>query len=310
MAWVFPGQGSQQVGMGKALAERYPVAAGAFDEASDALGFDLRALCWDGPQDQLDLTANAQPAIVTTSVAALRAAMEEGLLGTGESGPADPVCLGHSVGEYSALVAAGALELADAVRLVRRRGELMQTASAGGMAAIIGLEVDAIERAIAGTGAVVANDNAPGQVVISGSTESLETATAGLKAVGAKRVIPLRVSGAFHSPLLREIAPELRSAIDGARWSALRLRVIANVDAEVHEHARDFPELLERQVWSPVRWVASVRRAAAEGADTFIEFGAGNVLTGLVTRILPGVRAMNVSDPPTLDAALPLLRGM
>jgi len=309
MAWVFPGQGSQQVGMGKALAERYPVAAHAFDEASEALGFDLRALCWDGPQDQLDLTANAQPAIVTTSVAALRAALEEGPMDAGKHTAADTLCLGHSVGEYSALVAAGALELADAVRLVRRRGELMQTASAGGMAAVIGLEVDAIERAIAGTAAVVANDNAPGQVVISGASDALEAATAALKAAGAKRVIPLRVSGAFHSPLLRDIAPELRHAIDGARWSALRLRVIANVDAEVHERARDFPELLERQVWSPVRWVASVRRAAAEGADTFIEFGAGSVVTGLVTRILPGTKAISIGDPPSLATAVALLRG-
>lgn len=290
--------------MGKALAERYPVAARAFDEASEALGFDLRAMCWDGPQDRLDLTANAQPAIVTTSVAAWRSAMEEGLLGAGGREDPDTLCLGHSVGEYSALVAAGSLELTDAVKLVRRRGELMQTAAAGGMAAIIGLDADVIAAAIASTGAVVANDNAPGQVVISGATDALEAATSALKAAGAKRVVPLRVSGAFHSPLLRDIAPELRQAIDGARWSALRLRVIANVDADVHEHARDFPELLERQVWSPVRWVESVRRAAAEGAEVFIEFGAGKVVSGLVTRILPEARTANVSDPASLEAAL------
>jgi [acyl-carrier-protein] S-malonyltransferase len=204
-------------------------------------------------------------------------------------------------------VAAGALELADAVRLVRTRGELMQTAAAGGMAAVIGLDADAIAAAIASTGAVVANDNAPGQVVISGATDALEAATSALKAAGAKRVLPLRVSGAFHSPLMRDIAPDLRRAIDGARWSALRLRVIANVDAEVHEHARDFPDLLERQVWSPVRWVESVRRAAAERADRFIEFGAGKVVSGLVTRILPEARTANVSDPASLEAALPLL---
>lgn len=290
--------------MGKALAERYPMAAQAFDEASEALGFDLRALCWGGPQDTLDLTANAQPAIVTTSIAALRAARAEGLMAAGSDTAADPLCLGHSVGEYSALVAAGALELPDAVRLVRTRGELMQTAAAGGMAAVIGLDADAIASAIAATGAVVANDNAPGQVVISGATDALEAATSALKAAGAKRVIPLRVSGAFHSPLMRDIAPGLRRAIDGARWSALRLRVIANVDAEVHEHAGDLPDLLERQIWSPVRWVESVRRAAADGADMFIEFGAGKVASGLVTRILPEARTANVSDPASLEATL------
>jgi [acyl-carrier-protein] S-malonyltransferase len=309
MAWVFPGQGSQQVGMGKALAERYPVAARAFDEASEALGFDLRALCWDGPQAELDLTANAQPAIVTTSIAALRAAIDEGLLGASSIEAIDPLCLGHSVGEYSALVAAGALELADAVRLVRRRGELMHTAGAGGMAAVIGLDADAIERAISSTGAVVANDNAPGQVVISGASDAMGAAAAALKDAGAKRVIPLRVSGAFHSPQMRAIAPDLRRALDPARWRALRLSVIANVDAEVHEHARDFPDLLERQVWSPVRWVESVRRAAAAGVTTFIEFGAGDVVTGLVKRILPGTKAISISDPPSLATALPLLRG-
>lgn len=294
--------------MGKALAETYPVASRAFDEASEALRLDLRKLCWEGQQDQLDLTANAQPAIVTTSVAALRAALEEGVLGAGSTETVDPLCLGHSVGEYSALVAAGALELADAVRLVRRRGELMQTAAAGGMAAVIGLDADAIERAIEPTGAVVANDNAPGQVVISGASDAMEAATAVLKGAGAKRVIPLRVSGAFHSPLMRGIAPDLREALDSAPWSALRLRVIANVDGEVHEHARDFPELLERQVWSPVRWVASVRRAAGAGTRTFIEFGAGDVLTGLVKRIAPEMRTASVSDPASLEAALPLLR--
>ena len=285
--------------MGKALAERFPVAARTYEEANEALGADLRALCADGPQDELDRTANAQPAILTTSIAALRAALAEGLAAD------DPLCLGHSLGEFSALVAAGALSLPDAVRLVRRRGELMQAADpSGGMAAVIGLDADAVERAIAGTGLVIANDNAPGQVVISGPLADFGDATTALKSAGAKRVLPLRVSAAFHSPAMRPVAPALREAIEATPFSALRYTVIANVDAEPHEHASEFPLLLERQVWSPVRWVASMRRAHGEGATRFVEFGAGNVLAGLVKRIVPECTAVSVGDPASLEEAL------
>lgn len=298
-AWLFPGQGSQVVGMGKALVERFPVAAATFDEANQALGVDLRALCFDGPQDELDRTANAQPAILTTSIAALRAARAAGLPED------DPICLGHSLGEFSALVAAGALTLPDAVRLVRRRGELMQAADpSGGMAAVIGLDAEAIERAIEGTGLVVANDNAPGQVVVSGPLAGFAAATEALKQAGAKRVLPLRVSAAFHSPAMRAVAPALGQAIAATPFAALRLRVIANVDGEPHEHAADFPALLERQVWSPVRWTASMRRASGEGATHFIEFGAGSVLAGLAKRIVPDATTANVSDPASLEEAL------
>ncbi|HET8569437.1 MAG TPA: ACP S-malonyltransferase [Candidatus Limnocylindria bacterium] len=302
-AWMFPGQGSQVVGMGKQLAERFPVAMRAYHDASEALGLDLRWLCWDAPQGELDRTVNAQPAILVTSIAALRAALEEGL-------PADdPVCLGHSLGEFTALVAAGALELTDAVRLVRRRGELMQAADpSGAMAAVLGLDAPAVEAAIAGTGMVVANDNAPGQVVVSGPAAAMEGSSARLRDAGAKRVVPLRVSAAFHSPAMRDAAPALREVIDATPWSALRYEVIANVDADVHQHAGDFADLLERQVWSPVRWTASMRRAAGEGASLFVEFGAGNVLTGLARRILPEARTANVSDPATLEEALDLVR--
>ena len=298
-AWLFPGQGSQIVGMGKALAERFPAAARAYDEASEALGIDLRALCSDGPQDELDRTANTQPAILTTSIAALRVALDQGL-------PADdPLCLGHSLGEFSALVAAGALSLPDAVRLVRRRGELMQAADpSGGMATVLGLDTDVVERTIAGTHLVVANDNAPGQVVISGPLAAFGDATTALRAAGAKRVLPLRVSAAFHSPAMRPVAPELRTAIAGTPFSALRYTVIANVDAEPHEHASEFPALLEKQVWSRVRWVASMRRARGEGATHFVEFGAGNVLAGLAKRIVVNATTANVSDPASLEEAL------
>lgn len=299
--------------MGRALAERYASAARVFDEASDALGIDLRALCWEGPQTELDRTANAQPAILTTSIAALRATGEA----LGREPPAPIAVAGHSLGEYSAIVAASALSLADAVRLVRRRGELMQAAGSapsgtpgprpGGMLAVIGLDGAAVARAIEGTGLVVANDNAPGQVVVSGPVAAFEGATAALKAVGAKRVLPLRVSAAFHSPAMRAAAPDLVRAIAAASWRPLRYPLIANVDAEVHTDATDLPELLERQVWSPVRWVETVRRAARMGATTFVEFGPGSVLTGLVKRIVPEACTANVSDVETLEDALAVI---
>jgi [acyl-carrier-protein] S-malonyltransferase len=304
VAWLFPGQGSQVVGMGRELAERYASAARAFDEASEALGLDMRVLCWQGPQSDLDRTANTQPALLTASVAALRAAEEAA------GGLSEPiVALGHSLGEFTALVAAGALKLADAAALVRRRGELMQEADpSGGMLAVLGLDADVIAKAIAGTGLVVANDNAPGQVVVSGPKEDFDRATAALKEAGAKRVIPLRTSAAFHSPAMRSVGPELGKAIKLTPFSALRYRVVANVDAQVHEHAADFPSLLEKQVWSPVQWVASMRRAQGAGASAFVEFGPGNVLTGLAKRIVPEARTANVSDVKTLEEALTVLR--
>src|SRR5689334_22431574 len=193
--------------MGNAFAESLSDAARAYDDANDALGFDLRALCFEGPASDLERTANAQPAILATSLAALRAAQAEGL-------PTDNVILaGHSLGEFTALVAGGALDFADALRLVRKRGELMQAADAsGGMAAVLGLDADQVAKAIEGTGIVVANDNAPGQIVISGRLADMPKATDALKAAGAKRVIPLKVSGAFHSPAMRAVAPALAEA--------------------------------------------------------------------------------------------------
>ena len=306
VAWLFPGQGSQTVGMGKDLADRYPSAARVFEEANDAIGVDLRALSFDGPPEELDKTSNTQPALVAASIAALRAAEEA----NGGRLPEPVVVLGHSLGEFSALVAGGALKLADAVRLVRTRGELMQSADSGGaMAAVIGLDAYVVARALIGTHVVVANDNAPGQVVISGPRIELTRAAEDLKSIGAKRVVPLRVSAAFHSPAMQAAAPRLRQAIDVTPFNALRYRLIANVDAKVHEHARAMPALLEKQVWSPVQWVASVKRAYGEGASAFVEFGPGTVLTGLAKRILPDVVTGNVSDEGTLRQSLPLLEG-
>ena len=201
LAWVFPGQGSQTVGMGKDLAERYPSAARVFEEANAAIGIDLRAFCFNGPQDELDRTANTQPALVATSIAALRAAEEA----VGGPLPEPVVVLGHSLGEFSALVAGGALKLADAVRLVRTRGELMQTADpAGAMAAVIGLDAYVIARALIGTHVVVANDNAPGQVVIAGTPDGLAAGSVRAQELGVRRVTPLNVGGAFHTPLMHD----------------------------------------------------------------------------------------------------------
>jgi [acyl-carrier-protein] S-malonyltransferase len=289
--------------MGRELASLLPIAQQTYDEANAALGFELRALCWNGPAAELEKTANAQPAILATSIAALRAAQAQGLKAN------QPIVLGHSLGEFSALVAGGALDFGDALRLVRKRGELMQAAgSSGGMAAVLGLDADVVAKAIEGTGIVVANDNAPGQIVISGPIANMTAASNALKAAGAKRVIPLKVSGAFHSPAMRAVAPALAEAIRATPFHELKYPVIANVDAEPHTNAGDFASLLERQVYSPVQWVASVRRAAREGATTFIEFGNGNVLTGLVKRILPDARTANVSDPKSLEEALDLVR--
>ncbi len=303
LTWMFPGQGAQQTGMGRDLSGAHPAARDTFERANDELGFDLRALCFDGPQGELDKTPNAQPALLATSLAALAAARAAGLRED------DPIVMGHSLGEFSALVAGGALEFGDALRLVRRRGELMQAVGdTGGMAAVLGLDVRQAERAIAGTGLVVANDNAPGQVVISGPAGALAAAGDRLREAGAKRVVPLRVSGAFHSPAMRPVAAELAKAIASTPMGRLRLRVITNVDAQVHEHAGDLPALLERQVWSPVRWADAVRRAAEEGAAIFVEFGPGTTLTGLVKRIVPDARTVNISNVTTLEEALAVLR--
>jgi [acyl-carrier-protein] S-malonyltransferase len=290
--------------MSRELAERYPSAMRVFDEASDAIALDLKKLAWEGPASDLDLTANTQPALLAASIAALRAAEE-----AGGPFPEPAALLGHSLGEFSALVAAGALPLVDAVRLVRKRGELMQDADrSGGMLAVIGGDADAVARAIAGTRMVIANDNAPGQVVISGPRDDFDAAIAAVKQAGAKRVIPLRTSGAFHSPSMRAIAPTLAHALRSIRWNSLAVPVIANVDGDKHENASDFIDLLERQAWSAVQWVGSMRRAAGEGATAFVEFGPGNVLTGLAKRILPDARTANVSDVKTLEEAINFLR--
>jgi len=305
-AVLFPGQGSQQVGMGKALAEAFPVARAVFDEADAALGFALSRLCFEGPEAQLTLTAHAQPAILTTSIAALRVLESETDLRAG-------VVAGHSLGEYSALVAAGSLRLADAVRIVNLRGKFMQEAVApgvGAMAAILGLsraDVEAVcAEATTGDGEIVsaANFNGAGQVVIAGHKGAVERACAAAKARGAKRAMPLAVSAPFHCALMQPAADRLATALLGVSFAPLAMPVVTNVEATKNQDAARVRELLTRQVTAPVRWEESIEAIAAMGVIEAIEIGAGRVLAGLVKRIAPTIQMYGASDPTSIAALI------
>jgi len=294
--------------MGRALAEAFPESRAAFAEADEALGFALSTLCFDGPDEDLQLTANTQPAILATSIAAYRALAARGLRPSHVAG--------HSLGEYSALVAAGSLTLADAVRIVRRRGQYMQEAvpvGVGAMAAILMLDLPAIEEACrqAAQGEVVspANMNSPGQVVIAGHTGAVERAMALCKAAGAKRAVPLPVSAPFHCALMKPAQDRLEPELRAASFRDLDVPLVNNVDAAVVTTAADAREGLIRQVSSPVRWQPSVERLAAEGITTFVEIGPGEVLAGLVKKIAKGVQVLNVQDPESLEKTAAALQG-
>jgi [acyl-carrier-protein] S-malonyltransferase len=308
-AFLFPGQGSQKVGMGRALAESLPECAEVFREADEALGFALSALCFEGPEDALQLTANTQPAILAASVAAHRALAARGAR-------ADYVA-GHSLGEYSALVAAGALTLRDAVRTVRRRGEYMQEAvpvGQGAMAAILGLEVPAIEAACAeaAEGEIVspANINSPGQVVIAGNTGAVDRAVERCKAAGAKRAVRLPVSAPFHCRLMMPAQERLAADLESLRIADPSPPLVNNVDARVVRSGADCREGLVRQVSAPVRWQECVERLVGEGVSTFVEVGPGHVLGGLVKRIAKGTRVLSVENPESLDHVASALAGV
>ncbi len=296
MAFCFPGQGSQAVGMGRELHAVSPAARAAFDEAADALGFDLAKLCFEGPESELRLTANTQPAVLAVSVAAARA--------LGERGVTPAVAGGHSLGEYSALVVAGALRYADALRVVRRRGEFMQAAvpdGVGAMAAILGLELAAVEslcrEAAAGEVLEVANINAPVQVVVAGHRGAVERAVALAASRGGKRSVLLPVSAPFHCRLMAPAAERLGAVLAEIPVSAPAIPVVRNVDAGLTTRAEDVRPFLVRQVTAPVRWTECVGRMAQEGARTFLEVGPGRVLTGLLKRIDAGLAGIPVEDP-------------
>lgn len=300
-AWVFPGQGSQAVGMGRDVYDRFAVAREIFDEADAVLGFGLAKLCFEGPADDLMLTENAQPALLTTSTALLAVTRE---LSGSELRPT--LLAGHSLGEYSALVASGALNFGDALRLVRRRGELMAETPEGTMAAIMGLDLPVLQSVCADASAagpvVVATENSPAQFAISGSVAGVEQALVLAKQQGAKRAVRLNVSVALHSPLMeraaRAFAPEVAAVED---ITAPQWPVVANVTAEPLTEPEEIRAELVEQVTSPVRWIASVQRMVAAGVTRFVEIGHGNVLTGLIKRIVPGLELINVNSAAAIE---------
>jgi len=301
IAFVFPGQGSQFAGMGKDLAESFPVARQVFEEANDALGFDLASLCFNGPEEDLKLTANTQPAILSHSIAALRVLEQE-------TGLQPHLVAGHSLGEYSALVCSGALAFADAVRTVRQRGTFMQEAvpvGQGAMAAIMGLDNEQLVKVCseAAQGEVVspANFNSPGQVVIAGSSAAVERACELAKAAGAKRALPLPVSAPFHCALMQPAAERLQAVLAGVPVAELRVPVVTNVEAAANSDAGRVVELLVRQVCAPVRWTDSVEAMAAAGVERCIEIGPGKVLSGLIKRIVKGVETANMENSASLQ---------
>ncbi len=314
-AFLFPGQGSQHVGMAAELAAQYPAARAALDEADDVLGFALSRLMFDGPEAELTDTINAQPALMAAGVAAMRA-LEAELGDVSVSGGECIYLAGHSMGEYTALVAAGSITYADGLRLVRERGRLMKLAgeeAPGLMAAVLGLEetqVATLCAQVSGAGAIaqVANDNCPGQIVISGNRSGMEAAMTALSAAGARKVVPLAVSIAAHSPLMQPAADALRAAIDATTLLPPQAPVIGNTSARVLTTVDEIRAELSAQLTGSVQWTASIRQMADAGVTTFVELGAGEVLTGLVKRITRSAKRVTVKDAEGVRAYTEMLR--
>ena len=298
---VFPGQGSQSVGMGKALCEAYPQLRQVYDEASTVLGYDVAALCFEGPAEKLNLTEHTQPALLVSSIAALRALQPFGI---------KPVAVaGHSLGEYSALVAAGGLSYRDAVGIVQKRGRYMSEAvptGTGLVAALLGLGAEAVRevcREAASAGVVqAANFNSPGQVVIAGEKAAVERAIEIAKTKGCKKAVPLPVSVPVHTPLMQKAADRLAKDLAAITWSDLHMPLINNAEAKQIAKATDIQASLVRQLPSSVLWEDSMKAMTAMGVKTFIEVGPGSVLTGLNKRIVPEAVTMNVNDPKSLES--------
>jgi [acyl-carrier-protein] S-malonyltransferase len=301
-AFVFPGQGSQYAGMGKDVAQRFPTARRVFEEIDNALGYSISRLCFEGPDEELKLTQNTQPAILAVSCA-IHAVLEE------EGATRRDLVAGHSLGEYSAIVSVGGLTPAEAAKIVHLRGKFMQEAvpvGSGGMAALIGPTVEEAraicEEAAQGEVVSVANINAPGQIVIAGTKAGIDRAIEVAKKRGVRRALPLPVSAPFHCELMKPAEDKLRPVLDEAHLKDLWMSLISNVDASPIGTAHAVRNALIRQVVSPVRWVESVQRMISMGVRHFVEVGPGSVLTGLIKRIDPSVEVINVSDAASIDA--------
>jgi [acyl-carrier-protein] S-malonyltransferase len=308
VAFIFPGQASQYSGMGKELAERFSAARAVFEEADKALGFSLSKLCFEGSEDDLKLTANTQPAILTVSVAAARVLAEKGIT--------PDYLAGHSLGEYSGLVASGSLSFSDAVKLVRKRGTYMQEAvpaGQGSMAAIMGLSptvvLDVCKRAAQGEICSAANLNSPEQTVISGHAGAVKRAVEIASQSGAKRAVVLAVSAPFHSALMMPAQERLEKDLTATKFAHLRMPLVTNVDADTISEGEEASSALVRQVTMPVRWEESMRLLLDEGVNTFVEVGPGRVLTGLMRQIERSVTTLNVEDEKSLAATLDKITG-
>ncbi|OBA08669.1 malonyl CoA-acyl carrier protein transacylase [Bacillus subtilis] len=308
IAFLFPGQGSQFIGMGKELYEQVPAAKRLFDEADETLETKLSSLIFEGDAKELTLTYNAQPALLTTSIAVLEKFKESGIT--------PDFTAGHSLGEYSALVASGALSFKDAVYTVRKRGEFMNEAvpaGEGAMAAILGMDAEALKQVtdkVTEEGHLVqlANLNCPGQIVISGTARGVELASEQAKENGAKRAIPLEVSGPFHSELMKPAAEKLKEVLDSCDIKDADVPVISNVSADVMTEKAEIKEKLIEQLYSPVRFEESINKLIAEGVTTFIEIGPGKVLSGLVKKVNRRLKTIAVSDPETIELAIQTLK--
>jgi len=305
VAYIFPGQGSQAVGMGRDLSERSPAARAAFEEADRILGMPVSKLCFEGPAEEVLKTINVQPAVLTVSIACLRAAQEAGGL------PAPIFAAGHSLGEYTALVAANALSFSDGLKLVRERGRLMQAASEqnpGGMLALLGVELQAAEELCAHSNCYVANINCPGQIVISGGSEAIGKARELARTKNIKAV-PLKVSGAFHSPLMEPALPGLQTALASVSLKNPTVPVISNVTAEPIVSASPVRDELLAQLNNRVQWQKSIEHMASAGVTTFLEIGPGEVLSGLIKRTSASARTFSLGNRQTIEAAVAALRG-